>query len=380
MTTLPIPATMDEVDSPWLTAALRAAGVISEAAVTASPRVTIGQGVGILGELARVTLEYDRAEPGAPKTLIAKIPTADPGGRGVAQMLGFYEKEARFYTELYDHVGVRTARGYYTACDVENVKYIILMEDLSALELGDQVKGATAEECERLIGEVAKLHIKWWQTPELDALDWVPAGNSDVIKLAAVAYAQAIQPFLANFGEHLTGEERDMALRYMHRMNPMQDAFASAPLTLCHGDLRLDNVFWGSADGSSPVTLVDWQIAIKARGPYDIGYFMSQSVDPGVRASIEERLVREYHRRLVDGGVKGYSFDDCWEDYRISTMFCLTYPVVACGSIDLANERGVDLGTRMLKRSLSAIGDLKAADVLDKFEESPHPLLAGAPA
>jgi hypothetical protein len=150
------------------------------------------------------------------------------------------------------------------------------------------------------------------------------------------------------------------------------------PLTLCHGDLRLDNVFWGSADGSSPVTLVDWQIAIKARGPYDVGYFMSQSVDPGVRAANEERLVREYHRALVAGGVKDYSFDDCWEDYKVTVMFCLTYPVVACGSVDLANERGLDLATKMLQRSLSAIRDLKAADVLERFEERPHPLLAGA--
>lgn len=378
MATLPIPGTMDEVDSAWLTAALRAGGVINQATVTASPRVQIGQGVGILGELARVTLEYDRPEPGAPKSLIAKIPTADPGGKGIAQMLGFYEKEARFYVELYDHVGIPTARGYYAARDPEAVKYIVLMEDLSAIPIGDQVKGATAEECHTLIGEVAKLHARWWDSPELAALDWVPAGNSDIIKLAAVAYAQSLEPFLANFGDHLSAEEREMALAYMHRMNPMQDAFASAPNTLCHGDLRLDNVFWGSTDGKSSVTVVDWQIAIKARGPYDIGYFMSQSVDPAVRASTEEGLVREYQRLLADNGVKGYSFDNAWDDYRVAIMFCLTYPVTACGSIDLANERGVQLATKMLDRSLSAIRDLKAADVLKQFEPKPHPLLAGA--
>lgn len=378
MATLPVPGTMDEVDSAWLTAALRERGVIKEATVIASPRVTIGQGVGILGELARVTLEYDKPEPGAPKTLIAKIPTADPGGKGVAQMLGFYEKEARFYVELCDTVGVHTARGYYSGSDPEAVKYIVLMEDLSAIPIGDQVVGASAEECHTLIGEVAKLHAKWWDSPELAALDWVPAGNSDLIKLAAVAYAQSFEPFLTGFGDHLSGEEREMALAFMHRMNPIQDAFAYAPLTLCHGDLRLDNVFWGSADGKAPVTLVDWQIAIKARGPYDIGYFMSQSVDPKIRASIEEGLVREYQRALADDGVKDYSFDQAWDDYRVAIMFCLTYPVTACGSIDLANERGVKLATTMLDRSLNAIRDLKAADILGRFEPKPHPLLAGA--
>lgn len=378
MATLPIPGTMDEIDSAWLTAALRSSGVLKDATVTGCPRVQIGQGVGILGELARVTLQYDRPEPGAPKTLIAKIPTADPGGKGIAQMLGFYEKEARFYVDLCDSVGVRTARGYYSAGDPEAVKYVILMEDLSAIPIGDQVKGATAEECHTLTTEVAKLHAKWWESPELDALDWVPAGNSDLIKLAAVAYAQSLEPFLANFGDHLSAQEREMAVAYMHRMNPMQDEFASAPNTLCHGDLRLDNVFWGSSDGKAPVTLVDWQIAIKARGTYDVAYFMSQSVDPQVRASIEENVVRDYQKTLAENGVKGYSFDNAWDDYRVSVMFCFTYPATACGSIDLANDRGVQLVTKMLDRSLSAIRDLKAAEVLDRFEPKPHPLLVGA--
>jgi len=373
MSKLPIPATMDEVTPAWLTAALRAGGTIREATVTAAPRVQIGQGVGILGELARVALEYDRNEPGAPKTLIAKIPTADPGGRGIAEMLGFYEKECRFYSEVGNGVGIRTAECYYADGDPENVQYIILMEDLGGLAIGDQVVGATVDECRLLVTEVAKLHAKWWASPDLDALGWIPFGNDPIIKFAALAYAQSLEPFLQNFGDRLTGEQRDMALKFLPRMNPMQDNFAGAPYTLCHGDLRLDNVFWGSPDNTSAVTLVDWQIAIKARGTYDIGYFMSQSVDPDIRAASEENLIRDYQRALAGNGVKGYSFDQAWDDYRMTTMFCFTYPVTSCGSIDLANERGLQLAMKMLDRSLSAITALKAYEVLDRFEPAPLP-------
>lgn len=373
MSKLPIPATMAEVTPAWLTAALREGGRIREATVTTAPRVQIGQGVGILGELARVTLEYDRNEPGAPKTLIAKIPTADPGGRGIAQMLGFYEKECHFYSEVCDRVGIRTAHCYYADRDPENVQYVILMEDLGDLAIGDQVVGATVDECRLVVTEVAKLHAKWWASPDLDALGWIPFGNDPIIKFAALAYGQSLEPFLQNFGDHLTGEQRDMALKFLPRMNPMQDNFAGAPYTLCHGDLRLDNVFWGSPDGTSAVTLVDWQIAIKARGTYDIGYFMSQSVDPEIRAASEENLIRDYQRALAENGVKGYSFDQAWDDYRMTTMFCFTYPVTSCGSIDLANERGLQLAMKMLDRSLSAITALKAYEVLDRFEPAPLP-------
>ncbi len=373
MSKLPIPATMAEVTPEWLTASLRQGGCIREATVAAAPRVQIGQGVGILGELARVTLKYDRDEPGAPKTLIAKIPTADPGGRGIAQMLGFYEKECRFYSEVGDRVGIRTAHRYYADRDPENVQYIILMEDLGGLAIGDQVAGATVDECRLVVTEVAKLHAKWWASPELGALNWIPFGNDPIIKFAALSYAQSLEPFLQNFGDHLTGEQHDMALKFLPRMNPMQDNFVRAPYTLCHGDLRLDNVFWGSPDNTSAVTLVDWQIAIKARGIYDIGYFMSQSVDPEIRATCEENLIRDYLRALKDHGVKDYAFDQAWDDYRLTTMFCFTYPVTSCGSIDLANERGLQLAMKMLDRSLSAITDLKAYDVLDRFEPAPLP-------
>lgn len=376
MANLPIPASMADITPEWLTAALRANGHIT-GTVTAAGKVTIGQGVGILGELARVTLTYDRPEAGAPKTLIAKIPTADPGGRGVAEMFGFYEKEVRFYNELCRSVGCRAARSYYAAGDPSAVQYVVLMEDLGGLQLGDQLAGASAEQCRTLVGEVAKLHARWWGTKDLDALDWIPFGNAPQIKFSALAYAQALGPCLEKFDSHFTPQQKEFAAKFLYRMNPMQDSFVDRATTLCHGDLRLDNVFWGSVDGSAPVTLIDWQIAIKARGPYDVAYFMSQSVDPATRASIEEGLLREYHRQLVDGGVKEYSFDQCWDDYRTSTMFCVTYPVVSGGTIDLANERGLELVTRMLDRSLSAIMDLKAYEVLDRFEDAPLPELPG---
>lgn len=369
---------MDEITPQWLTAALRVNGHISSCSVTSMEKVTIGQGVGILGELARITPTYSAAEPKAPRTLIAKIPTADPGGKGIAQMLGFYEKEVRFYNELCNDVGVRAARSYFAGGDEATVQYVVLMEDLGALPIGDQVAGASADECRVLMTQLGRLHARWWNSSALEALDWIPSINSPTIKFAALAYAQSLEPFMQKFGDHLTDHQKHFAMEYLPRMNPMQDYFASGASTLCHGDVRLDNVFWGSPDNTSPVTLIDWQIAIKARGPYDVAYFMSQSVEPAIRAANEESIVKDYHRTLLDNGVKDYSFDQCWDDYRASTMGCLNYPITAGGSIDLANERGLQLATKMLDRSLSAIMDLKAYEVLDRFEPAPLPAIPGA--
>jgi hypothetical protein len=46
------------------------------------------------------------------------------------------------------------------------------------------------------------------------------------------------------------------------------------------------------------------------------------------------------------------------EDYRLSAMYCLVYPVISGGMLDLANERGTGLVSAMLDRSMATVRDL----------------------
>ena len=85
---------------------------------------------------------------------------------------------------------------------------------------------------------------------------------------------------------------------------------------------------------------------------------------PAERKSAESELLKMYHDILIERGVRGYDFGQCWEDYRRSVLFLLVYSVISMGSIDMANERGVELFTTILKRTLAAITDLKAYELL----------------
>jgi Ecdysteroid kinase-like family len=368
MTNPPIPATMDEVTADWLTAALRSSGVLGEERVTGVEHVRVGAGIGILGELSRATLTYDRESPGAPRTVIVKIPTADPGGRAVAQMLGYYEREILYYRLLSTQNVVASPRCFYGDTDPANVLHILLLEDLAAIPIGDQVAGCSAEEARTVVLELAKLHARWWERPEMKAIDWIPQSNDPMMKLAQGAYLMAIAPFLDAFGGRMTPEQREIALALGPRMNAMQDSFAQAPETLLHADVRLDNIFFGSKQRGSTITLIDWQILVKGRGPYDVAYFLSQSIDPAERKRIEKGLLREYYEALAVAGISGYSWERCWDDYRLAVLFCLCYPVISIGSIDAANPRGAALTAAMAGRSLAAITDLGCAELLERFE------------
>jgi thiamine kinase-like enzyme len=152
-----------------------------------------------------------------------------------------------------------------------------------------------------------------------------------------------------------------IAVRLKTKIIALEDVFASGAVTIVHGDLRYDNLFF-SDEGE--MAIADWQIITRARGAYDIAYFMSQSVNPEDRRVIEMDVLRAYHEKLLENGVKDYSFDQCFNDYRLTAMFCLVYPVIAGGTLDLANERGLTLARTMLDRSITTILDLNCDEML----------------
>ncbi len=363
----PIPSTPAELTPAWLTEALRATGHLDDAAVAAVQVEPIGQGVGILCQLARLTLTYDRPAPAAPASLVAKLPTADAQTRGMVALFRFYEREVRFYAEVAPLLEVRTPRCYYHDFDPTDGDFILLLEDLSPYRLGDQLAGASVEELRLVVAELAKLHAPWWNDPRLERLHWVPVANDPVNKAGLALYPQAWPVFVERFGHALPEAVRRTGERLGAHVGAILDRFTTAPRTICHGDYRLDNLFFGNAD-NAPLAVIDWQIAVRSVGTYDVGYFMSQSVDPAVRRAHELDVLRMYHQLLLEGGVRDYSFDDCLTDYRWTLLFCFCYPVMGGGLGDLSNERGYALATTMMERSAAAILDWDAGKLLDTLE------------
>ena len=111
-TALEIPAGPQELTPDWLTRALRQSGAIGSASVVSFDAKIIGEGAGFMGQLVQVKLTYDRPEPGAPRSLIAKFPAAAPENREVAEFFRFYEREVRFYEQIAKTVELRVPRCY----------------------------------------------------------------------------------------------------------------------------------------------------------------------------------------------------------------------------------------------------------------------------
>lgn len=364
MPNLKILAGPQELTPEWLTRALRQTGTIMNATVKSFDTKMIAEGVGLLGQLAQVSLHYEGFDAEAPRTLIAKFPAEAGENREVGDSFRFYEREVRFYDEIASEVELRTPRCYFSAMDIEADEYVLLLEDLAPARVGDQLAGCSAAEAELAIRELAKFHATWWESPRLAEIDWMPLGNDPVNKSVEGIYQNAWDPFVERFGDRVPKSVLETGEKLATRAGKLLDELAEPPRTIYHGDYRVDNLFFATPQGGDPLAVIDWQISARGRGLYDLGYFISQSLEPAVGMATWMDLLKIYHSTLIENGVQGYDFDQCLHDYRLATLYCLVYPVVVGGTLDLSNERGVALATAMLERGVNAIVDLKAGELM----------------
>ena len=364
MNELPIPMTVDEFTSEWLTGALRAGGVLEDERVTEVEASPLSENFGFLGSLTRLTLAYDRPRAGAPASVIAKFPASAELNREFARQYGIYVKEARFYRELRPGLAAMpTPRAFHAAHDPATGDGVTLLEDLrGVLRVGDQMASPSHAEAERVVTQAAGLHAAWWGRAETPELEWIPKTDGPVWGMAPATLQGFWPVYREHFGHLLTTDLIAAIERTWEAMTWVFAQFARPPVTVLHGDYRLDNMFFPETEGD-PVTIIDWQLLARGRGPYDIAYFASQSLDVEQRRATERELLRRYHEALLAGGVRDYSFDDCFEDYRLATLWCAVYPIGMGGGLG-GDERARALTTEVSRRCFTAIQDLDAASIL----------------
>ncbi|MXW26887.1 MAG: phosphotransferase [Dehalococcoidia bacterium] len=364
MSNLLIPMTTEDFTPEWVTAALRSNGTLGDGSVTAVEATPVGEGAGFLGSLARLTLTYEGTGADAPATVVAKFPALVEVNRGLAVQYQVYQREARFFNEIKSTItAMPTPEAYYADVEEATGNGVILLEDLDGkLRVGDQLAGASAREAEQLMTQIADLHATWWGRAEEDTISWVPAFDGPVWAMTAQTLPSLWPTYQEERSHLLPPGMADIIERTWEGLIWLGQQLSRGPMTLVHGDYRMDNMFFPPSEGD-PITIIDWQLMSRGRGPYDVAYFMSQSIDVELRREHERALVKRYHDGLLAGGVRDYSFDDCFEDYRLACLWCVMYPVAMGGGM-AHNERAVQIAAEVSKRSFNTILDLDSVSVL----------------
>jgi hypothetical protein len=357
-----IPELPEQLTAQWLSNALGWS-------ISAVDQKVLGKGQGFLGDIIRLHLTTDARD--APASVIAKLPKK--ANRAIGEMLGVYEREILFFQELSAQVPARTPHVYFSHFDRDagsekqkqilrafdrmpgfltpligtlgakvaagkKRKYLIIMEDLGDLEVGDQLAGASVEQCAQVLEHIASTHRLFWNSSQLADKFWLLPMDIDsrmrhgMLKKSLPAFRSIAAPEMQPYLDWLEA----------HGVTLMKSFARDAPQTLVHCDLRLDNVCFGT-EGCA---YLDWQLTRAGPAAYDIAYFLGGALAPETTASQERELVREYHRKL---DVTDYSFESFWRDYQRGLMLTVS-SLSPTEDIEIDLGRGQAMMSRWLER------------------------------
>jgi hypothetical protein len=325
----------------------------------------VGVGVGLIGQLYRITPTYDAGASG-PATVIAKLPGATEESRFVAQVLNMYQKECGFYRDLAATSGALPPTSHHIMFEPESHDFVLLLDDVGHHRQADQIDGIDLADAEIAVRALARLNATWWQHPDLLASPYVrPLNESPFPEAVTMSYDAAWPVALDVYGSMMSDAIRDFGARYSSIFRWFCDRLCEPPVTLTHGDWRGDNLFF-TGDPSVPLIAVDWQLISVAKGVKDFTYFVTQSLRAEDRAAHEEGLLRIWIDELHADGVSGYEFDQAWADYRLSVAWAFVYPVIATSTLDASDARGAALTRSMMERSIAAIEHLSALELVPR--------------
>lgn len=333
------------LDTAWLNRVLNEAGFDGRIGGLEAETVGTGQ----MAENVRCHLAWDRAtgasspvpDGGPPSSVVLKVPSADETSRATGTATGAYGREVGFYRDVAPTVAMRVPLIHHLWDDADSDRFVLVMEDISPAETGNQLTGCSLERAELAVDAAAALHgSTWGRADELSALGWVDRPSPERLTQRAELFAALFPGFLDRYRGRLSADELEFGRWLFEHFARWQDSRAR-PQCLVHGDFRLDNILFGLGDPAPPITTVDWQTVSLGAALGDVAYFLSGSLRPDDLAVHEGALLDRYRAGLASAGVE-LSAVETREQYRLAAPAGYVMAVIA-SMLVVQTERGDDM-------------------------------------
>lgn len=340
--------TPGDLTAEWLTAALGAP-------VTDFTHERIGTGQ--MSECYRVSLTYAEAGTG-PASVVLKVAAADPTSRQTGLGLGLYEREVRFYTDIAPRLDGPVARCHHAAIDTATGVFDLLLDDAAPAEVGDEIRGATLDQALLAVTELGRVHGSARASGDLADVGWLDRAEPPV---TGDLLTQLYGAFVARYADVMTEEQRTICERLVAGFDRWLAAESEGPLGLVHGDYRLDNMLFGQAGATRPLTVVDWQTVTRGAAFTDLAYFLGCALESEARRSNFEALIEAYLAGF--GPDSGLTAVDVREGVRRQSFFGVMMAIVSSVLV-VQTERGDQMFMTMLQRHCDQVVDTDALEVL----------------
>lgn len=348
---------IDEITPAWLTQILREAGSLTRGTVSAIETDSIQSNWARNAVLKPIYSADALGEK--PEKLFVKLCNPGPGTFGDSEII-YYAVVA---PEIKD---APIPRCYHSAYDIEQGKYHLVLQDLSATHAPDVPP--TWELATGAITAMAQLHAGWWNHPRLDSVGDFPDRNK-IEKYVGFAKA-GLAPMLEEVGADLSPEWVALIHKIFesHCDKMIARVGDGRDMTCIHGDLNPGNILSPITEEMKRTYLIDrqpfeWSMTVWL-GVSDLSYMMVHWWETDMRRRWEKPILQEYHRQLVRLGIEDYSFDQLWDDYRLCAMQSLYTPASWCVNAD-QRKGAKGLWWSQLQKTMTACVDLKCVELLE---------------
>lgn len=352
----------DAMTAEWFTSVLGEAGVLNGSRVESVELKPFGGGV--MTSMVQAKLSYAGASE-APDSVLVKYPSDDEGNRGIAQLMGLYELEVRFYRDVAPRLPrLSLPRCYCAEIEEASGRFTLVLEDCSSnTKPGTMLSTLSFAECSAALGELANFQAPLWNSPTLSEIAWL----SDPTRTLAIfdAIPAGLEPFLARFGDALDPDH----VKMFESVLPLAGKWVrswQAPKVLQHGEFRSGNILLGATADAPAVTMIDFQTVRVGPPGVDPAYFMGGSMPAEDRRKMERDVIKDYHARLLSAGVEGFNWDTCWRSYREGAMYGVYLLVGMAGQVESSerNDRVILGLTQQLATMAMDLEAPKAAGLL----------------
>jgi aminoglycoside/choline kinase family phosphotransferase len=366
-----IPESPEQVSNEWLTSALRQDGAISRAAVTAHTGELVEM-QGAAAVVARLELDYDLAEAGAPRSVVAKFATPHEPIRALMHGFGGYRREVEFYRQFGPEPGIPIPHCLHADIDLASGMFVLLLEDMSDSRVPDMA-APSVDDVEVAVRHLAPFHARWWNHPRLRELEFLryPGSPANEVFLAQgrAAFEMALPAAREQFGSEFPATLVTVAEYLLANFDTVLETRQQdqGSTTLVHGDYHPGQLFYESERGGR-FAVFDWQTVGAGSGGDDLARIIVTGLTSEQREASDGRLIELYHSLLVEHGVTGYDIERCRDDFRLGLLTTLVINTIAAPNIDPAlieeaEERAeISAGEALFVRLAAAVD---AHDVLE---------------
>ena len=308
----PLPATIEEIDAAWLTAALR----------TNAPAATVNhaQIVDINhGTCTKIRMRLDLNEAarraGIPKLVMLKG-GFEPHSHDMWHM---HQSEVRGYRDVIPVLKLNSPACYFADYDPERRQSIIIMEDLVArgVTFCHPLEPQAYEPVARRLTMFARHHAKTWGSEEL-----LPGGRwdwcTDIAAFSPAFFKQFFEPetwrrFLDSPRAAAASVHFNSQSWMAHALDRMAILSAQLPHSVVHGDTHLGNLY---VDPDGTPGFFD-SLPKRAPAMLEIAYHVGGALDPLDRRRWERPLVQHYLDELVQNGVTPPSIEEAMRQFGV---------------------------------------------------------------